>query len=581
APRSVLLTLSPDTFSPGASSLSLRCTVGSSNPPVTSYRWHQTRYGSSQTTGTRTSTRKINQLTKDTDYWCEAINSVGPTTSEKTKLPVYGGYGWAVWTPVSVRAHVGSCVIIPCRFRVPRTASAPWIGIWLKDHNFSGTRVYSTSGESGADYKRRVHFLGSMEDQNCSLKIQNLGLSDSGKYFFRLEGPDKWSDPIGVNLLVSGEPEAPEISDPGQVVEGTSVSLTCSLHSYCADDVPLLLWQPPPHLPAVPRIIYRDQHWIHSSEVEFMPSSDERQRAVSCEATFAIGTSSVRTVRALNVKYPPRNVTVSLRVNGWINRSLSEGDRVLLSCSSTSADPPVQSYTWYRNGVEIYGKNSHDLEFPSISYVDFGKYACQASNAVGSSRTEEVTVTGKHKPQGVHIESRVNGVEVGGTVNVKMNDRLSLACVSRVSDPPVNSYSWKRNGFVSGQRDQTLVFDRITPQQDGRYLCTSGNGIGTVSSETITVNVQYAPINVRTTAPTAPPAGEYITLRCEAQANPAVNSYSWRKLCGSQSTDLWGYGVEYRLRATVGVGTCDYFCTPRNYLGLKQSSAQHINVQCK
>ncbi|XP_032872344.1 sialoadhesin-like [Amblyraja radiata] len=396
APRSVLLTLSPFTLSPGVSYLSLRCTVGSSNPPVTSYRWHQTRSGLSQTTETQTSTNKINidQLTKDTDYWCEAVNSVGPTTSEKTKLPVYGGYGWVVWTPVSVRARVGSCVTIPCRFRVPRNTRGPWTGIWLKDHNYSGTRVYSTSGDSGADYIRQVRFLGSMEDQNCSLKIQNLGSSDSGKYFFRLEGSDKWSDPIGVNLLVSGEPETPEIGDPGQMVEGRPVSLTCSLHSYCADDVPLFLWQPHPLRPAVTRIVYQDQHWIHSSEVEFMPRSDQRQRVVSCKATFAPRTSSVRTTRSLDVKYPPRNVTVSLRVNGLIDRSLSEGDRVLLSCSSSSTDPPVQSYTWYRNEAEIHRTSSHDLWFPSISYADFGKYMCQATNAVGSIRSEEVTVTG-------------------------------------------------------------------------------------------------------------------------------------------------------------------------------------------
>ncbi|XP_078287848.1 sialic acid-binding Ig-like lectin 12 [Rhinoraja longicauda] len=85
-----------------------------------------------------------------------------------------------------------------------------------------------------------------MEDQNCSLTLKDLRSADSGKYFFRLEGSDKWSDPIGVNLLVSGEPEMPEIGDPGRVVEGRAVSLTCSLHSYCPDDAPQFLWHPAP-----------------------------------------------------------------------------------------------------------------------------------------------------------------------------------------------------------------------------------------------------------------------------------------------------------------------------------------------
>ncbi|XP_032872347.1 B-cell receptor CD22-like, partial [Amblyraja radiata] len=111
------------------------------------------------------------------------------------------------------------------------------------------------------------------------------------------------------------------------------------------------------------------------------------------------------------------------------------------------------------------------------------------------------------------------------------------------------------------------------------YFCTVRNYLGRTESPAQRIDVQYAPINVRITAPTAPPAGENITLRCGSQANPVVNTYSWRKLCGSQSTDLRRDGVEYRLRATVEVGTCDYFCTARNYLGRTESPAQRIDVQ--
>ncbi|XP_032872342.1 B-cell receptor CD22-like [Amblyraja radiata] len=159
---------------------------------------------------------------------------------------------------------------------------------------------------------------------------------------------------------------------------------------------------------------------------------------------------------------------------------------------------------------------------------------------------------------------------------------ITLRCESQ-ANPAVNSYSWRK---LCGSQSTDLWRDGVEYRLRATvevgtcdYFCTVRNYLGRTESPAQRIDVQYAPINVRITAPTAPPAGEYITLRCESQANPAVNSYSWRKLCGSQSTVLRRDGVEYRLRATVEVGTCDYFCTVRNYLGRTESPAQRIDVQ--
>ncbi|XP_078287874.1 hemicentin-2-like [Rhinoraja longicauda] len=574
APKSVLLTLSSSMPTRRGMSFSLRCAVGSSYPPVTSYRWYKAWYGSSQMVETQTPTYSLANSMKDTDYWCQAVNSVGKTDSDKTKLPFYGAAGWAVWTPVSVRSRDGGCVTIPCRFRVSQDTYVPWTGMWLKDDNFRGTRVYTTSGGSGDDYKQRVRFEGSMEDQNCSLTLKDLRSADSGKYFFRLEGSDKWSDPIGVNLLVSGEPEMPVIGDPGQVVVGKAVSLTCSLHSYCPDDAPQFLWHPPPLNPAETLVVYQDQHWVHSSMVEHLPTYEERE--VFCNASFGIGTLFVRTARTLKVMFQPRNVTASLSVIGMRGRTLREGDRVHLSCSSVAAYPPVQSYTWYRNGTEIQRRTSPDLEYSSISYPDFGKYVCQATNEVGSTRSAELTLRGKYKPQGVYIESRVNDVQVGGAVNnVNKYGRLSLTCASHVSDPPVSGYSWYRNGRVYGSA-QSLVFDRITPEQAGLYRCTAENEIGSVSSETITVNVLFQPRDVtallwvngmrgRTLR-----EGDRVRLSCSyVTADPPVHEYTWYRnraeIKRGTSPDLEYPSISY---ADFG----KYVCQATNTVGSTRSA---------
>ncbi|XP_078287872.1 B-cell receptor CD22-like [Rhinoraja longicauda] len=499
-PKSVLLTLSPFTLTPRGMSASLRCAVGSSYPPVTSYRWYKAGDGSSQIAETQTPTYSLANPMKDTDYWCQAVNSVGQTNSEKTKLPVYGATGWAVWTPVSVRSRDGGCVTIPCRFRVPQGTRGPWTGMWLKDDNFRGTRVYTTSGGSGDDYKQRVRFEGSMEDQNCSLTLKDLRSADSGKYFFRLEGSDKWSDPIGLNLLVSEEPEMPEIGDPGRVKEGRAVSLTCSLHSYCPVDAPLFLWHPPPLRPAETLAVYQDQHWVHSSMVEHLPTYEER--AFFCDASFGIGTSVVRTARTLNVMFQPRNVTASLWVNRMRGRTLREGDRVRLSCSSVAAYPPVQDYTWYRNGAEIQRGTSPDLEYPSISYPDFGKYMCQATNEVGSTRSDELTLRGKFQPRDVTASLRVNGVR-GSTM--REGDRVRLSCSSVAADPPVQDYTWYRNGTeIQRGGSPDLEYPSISSPDFGKYMCQATNEVGSSRSAELTLTGKRAagwavwdPVSVR------------------------------------------------------------------------------------
>ncbi|XP_078287871.1 B-cell receptor CD22-like [Rhinoraja longicauda] len=122
----------------------------------------------------------------------------------------------------------------------------------------------------------------------------------------------------------------------------------------------------------------------------------------------------------------------------------------------------------------------------------------------------------------------------------------------------------------------------LTESPQNKRVCIAvqpGNKIGSVSSETITVNVLYAPIDVRVTAPAVAVVGEHITLRCGARGNPVVNRYRWRQLCASQSTHLGAGGAEYTLNATVELSTCDYFCSASNSLGQTESPAQRINVQ--
>ncbi|XP_062912760.1 B-cell receptor CD22-like isoform X3 [Mobula hypostoma] len=589
APRFVHLTLSPFKTIGFRDSVTLECVVGDSNPPVTSYRWYQSSGANSKIEETSSGTYRLYYADRDTEYGCEAIHSIEKATSERTKLPVYGSYSWAVWTPLSLHAREGSCVIIPCLFHIPATERryTTATGIWFKDFNYKGTPVYHTSSGIGGNYTGRVEFLGHMQSENCSLKIRNLKESDGGKYYFRIEASaDKWSDPIGFTLLISRSLEKPVIKVPERVVEGEAVSLTCSVHSYCPEDNPVFEWHLPgfniPQLTGKVSQVFQDYHWIYSHTVVYTPMLENSHQSVKCVANFGPQTLSRETEISLDVKNPPRNVTISLSVNWRTDtQNIKEGDRVVLNCNSAPARPAVNEYTWYRDGTELWGQRSGSLQFSPISHTDYGTYACQASNEVGNSRSAEFTVTGKTRPLGVRIEYHVNGKQTRQTRPVmRENDLLTLTCVSTKSDPPVSHYSWLQNGQIEKSQNQELRFDRINREEDGkRYQCQAHNEIGTTSSETITIHVQYAPTNVRITSPTAAPVGQSITLWCESDANPAPYNYSWRKVCGSSSVNLQCYSQNYRLWITRADISCDYYCTVRNSIGERESPPKRINVQ--
>ncbi|XP_036419468.1 B-cell receptor CD22-like [Colossoma macropomum] len=87
----------------------------------------------------------------------------------------------------------------------------------------------------------------------------------------------------------------------------------------------------------------------------------------------------------LNVLYPPKSISVSISPSGEI----VEGSSVTLTCSS-DANPPVQNYTWFKEGGSSPVGSGH-----SYRALQSGSYYCVAQNEHGSQKSAAVTVTEK------------------------------------------------------------------------------------------------------------------------------------------------------------------------------------------
>ncbi|KAI4887750.1 hypothetical protein NFI96_032417, partial [Prochilodus magdalenae] len=348
--------------------------------------------------------------------------------------------GWGVtYKPTSICAVKGSTVNMSCTYTHPSGHSVTK-AYWNKK--------WPANGEppdllGGPDYRGRVQYLGDKQ-HNTTLRLQNVTEKDQTIYYFRFITHDpngKWTGAGGVDLKVAGL----QVEVPERVMEGSNVTLTCN--TTCSLTVrPTFTWYrgghrlssstDQLHLQPVSRehagryhcsaqdqnstevtlnVTYGPKNVsasispsgeiVEGSSVTLTCSSDAdppmdctwfkgtslavRGETYTMEKVSSMDSGGYRCrcsngyiekyseAVSLNVLYPPRNISFSVSPSD---------ETVTLTCSS-DANPPVQNYTWFKDGGD-----SPVGSGPSYSPLQSGSYYCEAQNEYGSQKSAAVTV---------------------------------------------------------------------------------------------------------------------------------------------------------------------------------------------
>uniref|UniRef100_A0A4W6EJ71 B-cell receptor CD22 n=1 Tax=Lates calcarifer TaxID=8187 RepID=A0A4W6EJ71_LATCA len=215
------------------------------------------------------------------------------------------------------------------------------------------------------EYSRRVKY--NCENNRCTLTITNLRESDSAVYKFRFttnQHDGKFTGEPGVTV------------PSGQIVEGSSVNLTCSSDAN----------------PAAKYTWYKT-----NGNLELQPLSKESLTFSSiqssdsgdyhCTAENELGNNTSKSI-SIDVTYPPKLPSVSVSPSGQI----VEGSSVTLTCSSDAN--PAAKYTWYKtNGnLELQPLSKESLTFSSIQSSDSGDYHCTAENELGNNTSKSISI---------------------------------------------------------------------------------------------------------------------------------------------------------------------------------------------
>ncbi|EDM07562.1 sialic acid binding Ig-like lectin 5 (predicted), isoform CRA_a [Rattus norvegicus] len=178
----------------------------------------------------------------------------------------------------SVTVQEGLCVFVPCQVKYPASGGSVF-GYWFQD---------------GANF----YLVGGIDTKNCSLDIRDARKSDTGKYFFRLDGSVKYSFRNRMlSVHVTALTKTPNLQVTSTLVSGTSTRVICSVLWACEQGTPPIFSWMSSALTSLGR------RTILSSELNLTPRPQDNGTNLICQVTFPGAGVTVERTQQLSVTY--------------------------------------------------------------------------------------------------------------------------------------------------------------------------------------------------------------------------------------------------------------------------------------
>ncbi|XP_061114261.1 myelin-associated glycoprotein-like [Conger conger] len=497
------------------------------------------------------------------------------------------GRKWEIWMPQSIEALSGSCVLIPCRFEIPSEYDPELAqcthtvkGKWSKDE----TLLFDSSKQSGPPLQGKI--AENLAQKNCTTVLENLPLSYSGQYHFRLECDTilKATFPPPVEINITDSPPKPKLTpEKMEVMEGTSVSLSCSAAAPCPKLPPNLTWTPRLSDSVDQLQENEDETKSVSSDLIFTASHLHHGQKITCRALYTLQQGGNQTSEAsltLTVLYMPQ-----ISGSGSCSRTAAE-----ISCSCESRGNPSPSMEWRVSGLRVTNSTDRVIREEQLgntglrssltmrhSQGDTATLLCLSTNALGTSSLQ------LHDPcpQQHSDPPKKTSVSVSPSGSVLEGSSVTLTCSSKAS-PPVQNYTWYRvNGTAMNTvgTGQNLTFNVTESSGSEQYYCEAQNEHGKENSATVQLGVNYPP---KKTSVSVSPSGSVlegssVTLTCISKASPPVQNYTWYRVNGTEINTV-GTGQNLTFNVIESSDSEQYYCEAQNEHGKENSTTVLLNV---
>uniref|UniRef100_A0A8P4FYK0 B-cell receptor CD22 n=2 Tax=Dicentrarchus labrax TaxID=13489 RepID=A0A8P4FYK0_DICLA len=242
------------------------------------------------------------------------------------------------------------------------------------------------------------------------------------------------------------------VSPSGEIVEGSSVTLTCSSDANPAANYTWYKRNGNQYLqpPSKEQLVFRS-----------IQSSDSGE--YYCTAENELGRRTSQYI-SINVKYAPKTPSISVSPSGEI----VEGSPVTLNCSSDAN--PAATYTWYKENQTVIQGPKGISHFPSIRLEDRGIYYCKSENQYGQINSTAVNIDVEYGPKLPSMSVSPSGEIVEGS-------SVNLTCSSDAN--PAANYTWYKEDEDSPKASgQIFIITDFRPEHSGNYYCEAQNRRG-------------------------------------------------------------------------------------------------------
>ncbi|XP_045559750.1 sialoadhesin [Salmo salar] len=329
----------------------------------------------------------LNDLSSFNDYFSFKIDCDNPlkySFPEPVTINVKENPSKPTLSPATVNVMEGTSVSLICSAAAPCPSLPPTL-TW--------TPTLSDSVEDLQETPNQV--ITSLLNFTASHVHHGEKISCTALYKRQAGKSDKSSETyLTVAVLYSPKNTSVSVSPSGSVVEGSSVTLTCSSNANPA--VGRYNWY---------RVIGEQVSTVGASRMLTVqvPADDSY---FYCESINDHGTENSSVIQ-LDGMSPPKNTSVSVLTSG----SVVGGSSLTLTCSS-NANPPVKNYTWYRvNERKMVPMESRSQFLVLQDISESGLFCCEAQNSYGKDRTN-IFVYFPHYPSITTVPSIICGVVI-------------------------------------------------------------------------------------------------------------------------------------------------------------------------
>jgi len=216
--------------------------------------------------------------------------------------------------------------------------------------------------------------------------------------------------------------------------------------------------------------------------------------------------------------------------------------------------------------AEITDETNSELVIENFQAADAGDYYCVITNDEGSVETTHVTVQLATIPV-ISVQPIAQTVDLGAVLTFSVT-------ATGLPDP---SYQWQKDGVdIAGETSSTLTIAASVKTDAADYKCIVSNIAGSVTSDTVSATIEYAPEFTAHPLPTSQAAnvGGGLSYFVTVDAIPAA-TYQWEL----DGTPIGGETASTLTLSNVQIADGGaYTCVATNTKGSTESNAATLAI---